>query len=184
MVAGDGPKPVAANVFSAVFEVVDAGATPSITRAELRLENGILFSIDDLEFEGEPVVRPPAAPEVKDTAWARNPIDRFVLAGLEAKGWKPAPPAEPRALLRRVHLDLTGLPPTPQELDAFLADASGDAYEKQVERLLASPAYGERWGRHWLDAARYADSNGYSQDNPRSVWKYRDWVIHAVNADA
>jgi mono/diheme cytochrome c family protein len=122
-------------------------------------------------------------PAVKDAAWVRNPVDRFILARLEKEGIKPSPEAPGETVLRRVSLDLTGLPPTPAEIDAFVADASADAYEKQVERLLASPHYGERWGRHWLDAARYADSNGYSHDTPRSIWKYRDWVIDAFNRD-
>jgi hypothetical protein len=125
----------------------------------------------------------PTEPEVKDQAWCRNPIDRFVLARLEGQGLHPAPQAQRETLLRRVSLDLTGLPPTPREIDAFLADKSDDAYEKVVDRLLASPHYGERWGKHWLDAARYADSNGYSIDAPRSMWKYRDWVINAINQD-
>src|SRR5262249_54059346 len=86
-------------------------------------------------------------------------------------------------LIRRLSLDLTGLPPAPKEVDAFVADKSPDAYEKLVERLLASPHYGERWGRHWLDAARYADTNGYEKDRPRSIWPYRDWVIAAFNKD-
>jgi mono/diheme cytochrome c family protein len=122
-------------------------------------------------------------PAVKEAAWVRNPIDAFVLARLEKEAIRPSPEAPKETLLRRLCLDLTGLPPTPQEIDAFLADTSADAYEKQVERLLASPAYGERWGRHWLDAARYADSNGYSHDNPRSIWKFRDWVVNAFNQD-
>ena len=122
-------------------------------------------------------------PAVKDAAWVRNPIDSFILARLEKEGIKPSPEAPLETLLRRVSLDLTGLPPTPKEIDAFLADNAPDAYEKQVDRLLATSAYGERWGRHWLDAARYADSNGYSHDNPRSIWKFRDWVVNAINAD-
>ena len=125
----------------------------------------------------------PAEPAVADAAWVRNPIDRFVLHRIEAAGLRPSPEAAKETLLRRLSLDLTGLPPTVAEIDVFLADAAPDAYEKQVERLLASPHYGERWGRHWLDAARYADSNGYSQDNPRSIWPYRDWVIDALNKD-
>jgi mono/diheme cytochrome c family protein len=129
----------------------------------------------------KPVRRDP--PAVKQNDWVRNPIDAFVLARLEKEGIKPSPEAPKETLLRRVSLDLTGLPPTPQEIDAFLSDTSPDAYDKQVERLLSSSAYGERWGRHWLDAARYADSNGYSHDNPRSIWKYRDWVVSAVNQD-
>jgi hypothetical protein len=127
-----------------------------------------------------PVVRP-TPPEVKDTAWVRNPINRFVLARLEREGIRPSPEADRVTLLRRVSLDLTGLPPSPAEVDAFLADHSPDAYEKAVDRLLASPHYGERRARHWLDLARYADSNGYSIDAPRSIWKYRDWVIDAFN---
>jgi hypothetical protein len=130
----------------------------------------------------QPPRRPPA-PEVKDTAWVRNPIDRFVLARLEKAGVKPSPEADRHTLLRRLQLDLTGLPPTPQEIQDFLGDRSPDAYEKVVDRLLASPHYGERWGRHWLDLARYADSDGYTIDAPRQIWKYRDWVIDALNRD-
>src|SRR6202030_1404172 len=107
----------------------------------------------------------------------------FVLARLDREGLKPSPEADRSALLRRLSLDLTGLPPSIAELDAFLADNRADAYEKQVDRLLASPHYGERWARLWLDAARYADSNGYEKDAPRLVWFYRDWVIHALNRD-
>ncbi len=122
-------------------------------------------------------------PAVKNEAWVRNPIDAFVLAKLESEGMQPSSEAARETLLRRVGLDLVGLPPSPRELDDFLADSSANAYEKAVDRLLASPHYGERWARHWLDGARYADSNGYSQDNPRSIWPYRDWVIGALNQD-
>jgi hypothetical protein len=115
--------------------------------------------------------------------WVRNPIDAFVLTRLSKEGLKPAPEAERVTLLRRLALDLTGLPPTPAEVDAFVNDRRSDAYERQVGRLLASPHYGERWGRHWLDLARYADSNGYSIDSPRTIWPYRDWVINALNKD-
>src|SRR5262245_7345361 len=108
----------------------------------------------------KPPVRP-AAPRVRDAGWVRNPIDAFILAKLEAAGLAPAAPASREQLLRRVTFDLTGLPPTPAEIDAFLADHSPDAYAKVVDRLLASPHYGERWGRHWLDLVRYAESNGY-----------------------
>ena len=113
----------------------------------------------------------------------RNPIDAFVLARLDKEGLKPSPEADKTVLIRRLSLDLTGLPPSPAEVDAFLADTSRDAYEKLVERLLASPHYGEKWARHWLDAARYADSNGFEKDRTRSIWPYRDWVINAINAD-
>jgi mono/diheme cytochrome c family protein len=125
----------------------------------------------------------PALPEVQNKTWARNAIDRFILARLEKEGLAPAPEADRATLLRRVALDLTGLPPSVQEVEAFLADASKDAYEKAVDRLLASSHYGERWARPWLDLARYADSNGYEKDRPRVIWKYRDWVIDALNRD-
>ena len=127
-------------------------------------------------------VKPPI-PMVSHKAWVQNPIDAFVLARLEKEGLSPSPPADRVTLLRRLSLDLIGLPPTAAEVDAFVADKSPNAYEKQVERLLNSPHYGERWGRIWLDAARYADSNGYEKDQPRSVWFYRDWVINALNRD-
>jgi hypothetical protein len=127
--------------------------------------------------------RRPELPEVKAAAWPRNPIDRYILARLEAEGHSPSPEADKATLLRRASLDAIGLPPTPEEIDAFLHDPSPLAYERAVDRLLASPHYGERWGRLWLDAARYADSNGYSIDAPRQIWKYRDWVIAALNED-
>ena len=122
-------------------------------------------------------------PAVRDAAWARNPIDRFILARLEKANLKPSPEADRETLLRRVSLDLTGLPPTAKERADFLADLRSDAYERAVDRLLASPHYGERWGRQWLDLARYADSDGYTIDAPRDIWKYRDWVINAINKD-
>jgi mono/diheme cytochrome c family protein len=112
-----------------------------------------------------------------------NSIDAFILARLEKEGLQPSPEADRPTLIRRLSLDLIGLPPAPNEVDAFVADKSPDAYEKLVERLLASPHYGERWGRHWLDLARYADSNGYEKDAPRSIWPYRDYVINAFNRD-
>jgi mono/diheme cytochrome c family protein len=128
----------------------------------------------------QPPVRP-AEPAVKNAAWVRNPIDRFILARLEKEGIAPSPEADRATLIRRLSLDLTGLPPTVKEVDDFLADTRPDAYERLVDRLLGSPHYGERWGRHWLDLARYADSNGYSIDAARSIWPYRDWVINALN---
>jgi mono/diheme cytochrome c family protein len=129
-------------------------------------------------------VRPtvPSVASAKE-GWPRNAIDRFVLARLEAEKIAPSPAADRVTLLRRVTLDLIGLPPTPAEVDAFLQDKRADAYERAVERLLASPHYGERWARPWLDVARYADSNGYSIDAPRQIWKYRDWVVAALNRD-
>jgi mono/diheme cytochrome c family protein len=128
-------------------------------------------------------IRRPVLPHVKNRNWCRNAVDRFILARLEKQGLTPAPEAERVTLLRRVYLDLIGLPPSPKDIEDFLSDKRPDAYECVVERLLASPHYGERWGRHWLDLARYADSNGYSIDSPRSIWKYRDWVIDALNKD-
>ena len=125
----------------------------------------------------------PALPKVKQKNWPKNEIDRFVLARLEKEKLQPSPPADRYTLARRVHLDLTGLPPTPEEVDAFVNDSSPNAYEKLVDRLLSSPHYGERWARRWLDLARYADTNGYEKDRPRSMWPYRDWVINALNAD-
>ncbi len=122
-------------------------------------------------------------PAVKNTNWPRNAIDRFILARLEAEQIAPAPEADRVTLLRRAALDLTGLPPSPAEVNTFLADQRPDAYERAVDRLLASPHYGERWARPWLDVARYADSNGYSIDAPRQIWKYRDWVVNALNRD-
>jgi len=125
----------------------------------------------------------PAVPEVSKQGWARNPIDAFVLARLKREGLSPSPRAGRETLLRRLSLDLIGLPPTPEEVEGFLADKRPDAYERQVDRLLASPHFGERWGRLWLDAARYADSDGYEKDKVRWAWFYRDWVIRALNAD-
>lgn len=125
----------------------------------------------------------PELPPVRNAQWCRNAIDYFVLARLEQEGLNPSPEADRVTLLRRLSLDLIGLPPSIEEVDALLADASDDAYAKQVERLLASPHYGERWGRHWLDAARYADSDGFEKDKSRNMWFYRDWVVGAFNRD-
>jgi hypothetical protein len=126
----------------------------------------------------------PNIPAVKNTAWAKTPIDRFVLAGLEAKKLSPAKPADKRTLIRRATYDLTGLPPTPEEVQAFLKDESPTAFDKVVDRLLASPRYGERWGRHWLDVARYADSNGLDENLVyKNAYRYRDYVISAFNKD-
>ncbi|MBI2687719.1 MAG: PSD1 domain-containing protein [Acidobacteria bacterium] len=129
-----------------------------------------------------PPVKAPL-PAVKNGAWAAGAIDRFILAKLEGEGLAPSPEAEKTTLLRRLHLDLTGLPPTPEEVDTLLTDTSAKAYEKAVDRLLASPHYGEKWARPWLDAARYADSDGYEKDKSREVWFWRDWVINALNKD-
>ncbi|MBX9584651.1 MAG: PSD1 and planctomycete cytochrome C domain-containing protein [Gemmataceae bacterium] len=136
----------------------------------------------------KPVVDPPVPRVLSTEHSVRNDIDRFVLAKLLVKGLKPAPPADRRTLVRRATFDLTGLPPTPEEVEAFVADPSPDSYPKLVDRLLASPAYGERWGRHWLDLARYCDSfdariTGTSDMDCLDAWRYRDWVVRAFNAD-
>jgi len=125
----------------------------------------------------------PTPPKVKDAKWVRNPIDQFVLARLEEEGMKPSPEADRVTLIRRASLDLTGIPPTPAEVDAFVADQSPRAFEKVVDRLLASPRYGERLAWDWLDAARYADTNGYQGDRTRTMWPWRDWVIQSFNRD-
>jgi len=131
----------------------------------------------------QPVKRP-AVPAVKNKAWVRNPIDAFILAKLEAKGLQPNPPADRAALIRRAYYNLTGLPPTPEEVQAFAADRAPNAWEKVVDRLLASPRYGERWGRHWLDLVRFAESNSYERDGTKPfAWRYRDYVIDAFNND-
>jgi hypothetical protein len=137
--------------------------------------------VDHWSFQ--PIARP-HLPSVQDASWAANPIDVFVLARLEQEQLAPSPPAERETLLRRVYLDLLGVPPEPHAATAFLADERPDAYEQMVDRLLASPHYGERWGRRWLDLARYADSDGYEKDLARPhAWRYREWVIGAINAD-
>jgi hypothetical protein len=130
-------------------------------------------------------VRPQQAslPVVRMSDWPRNPIDSFVMARLEREGLHPSPEADRYTLVRRVCLDLVGLPPTPEEADAFVRNSDPRAYEHLVDRLLSSPHYGERWARRWLDLARYADTNGFEKDRPRSIWPYRDWVIAALNAD-
>jgi mono/diheme cytochrome c family protein len=170
-----GGKPLSPDQINAIKSWIDQGApwpdSASAQAAEIPKHWAFLSP------------RRPPVPSPPNASWARNPIDRFILARLNQEGLKPSPEADKVTLLRRLSLDLIGLPPTPAEVDAFLADSSPNAYEKQVERLLASPHYGERWGRHWLDAARYADSDGFEKDKQRSVWFYRDWVIDAHNRD-
>lgn len=129
-------------------------------------------------------IRAVPLPSVRNQRWVRTPIDQFILARLEKEGVNPSPEADKLTLMRRLYLDLIGLPPRPEEIDDFLADQGEGAYERLVERLLASPHYGERWGRHWLDLARYADSDGYEKDLGRPwAWRYRQWVIDALNRD-
>ena len=159
-----------------------AAANKTVTPEQIEL---IKQWIDQgAEYRGHwSFIAPQAAtpPAVGHASLVRNPIDQFILARLEAEGLEPSPPADKVTLLRRVTLDLTGLPPTLAEVDAFLADNSVDAYERVVERLLASPRYGEHFGRYWLDQARYGDTHGLHLDNERSLWPYRDWVIAAFN---
>src|SRR5437764_4524794 len=125
----------------------------------------------------------PAFPRISNKRWPRNPIDDFILARLDRERLTPSPEADKATLIRRVTFDLTGLPPTPVEVDAFLADQKPDAYERLVDGLLASPRYGEHEARYWLDAARYGDTHGLHLDNERSLWPYRDWVINAFNTN-
>ncbi len=138
---------------------------------------------DRAHWAFQPVKRP-AVPAPRDASWVKNPIDAFILAGLDAKGLKPNPPAGKVALLRRAYYDLTGLPPSPKDVDAFLNDPAADAYENLVDRLLDSPRYGEKWGRHWLDLVRFAETNSFERDNPKpNAWRYRDYVIRSLNND-
>ena len=125
--------------------------------------------------------RQPDWPSVDNHAWIRQPLDQFVLARLESEGLQPSPEADRRTLIRRVTFDLTGFPPTPAEVSDFLQDASPNAYEQLVDRLLDSPRFGERLAVDWLDAARYADTHGYHEDFHRDMWPWRDWVIRAIN---
>jgi hypothetical protein len=131
----------------------------------------------------QPITRP-SIPKVRNTAWVRTPVDAFIAHRQEEQGIVPAQDADARTLVRRVYLDLIGLPPTPEEMEAFLADSSPQAYERLVDRLLDSPHYGERWGRHWLDVARWAESEGYESNHPRPfAWRYRDYVVQSLNDD-
>jgi hypothetical protein len=171
------------------IESTDADEQMPPPKSHLRLSREEIATLrrwvaQGAEYQAHWSFAPPVAaalPEVRQGAWGRNPIDRFILARLEREGLRPAAEADRATLLRRLALDLTGLPPAPEELDAFLADPAPDAYERQVERLLAAPAYGERMALDWLDGARYADSNGYFRDNARQIWPWRDWVIGAFN---
>jgi hypothetical protein len=143
----------------------------------------VITDKDRSHWAFQPVRRPPV-PEVKDQAWVSNTIDAFILAQLEAKGLRPNPRASPRQLVRRLYYDLTGLPPSPEEVEAFAANPTQEAYDALVDRLLASPHYGEKWGRHWLDLVRFAETNSYERDNPKpNAWRYRDYVIRSLSSD-
>ena len=159
----------------AAAALVSVGAGPSPDRP---------FTDEERSYWAYQPVRKPAVPAVRDRAWVKTGVDAFILAAHERKGIRPAPPADKVTLLRRVTFDLTGLPPTPAEVRAFLADRSGNAYGRVVDRLLASPHYGEKWARHWLDLARYAESEGFKSDETRpNAWRYRDYVIDSFNQD-
>ncbi len=172
-----GDRPLSAAEIARLRSWIEQGAPwPRTTRAPVA-------TVQSTHWAYRPPQRPPVPP-VAHTDWVRTPIDAFVLARLEQAGITPSPEADRATLVRRLSLDLLGLPPAPAEVDAFVRDPRPDAYERLVDRLLASPAYGERWARHWLDVARYADSDGYEKDGPRPfAWRYRDWVIRAFNAD-
>lgn len=146
-------------------------------------EEAPIAPIDREHWAFVPITRP-EVPEVQDDEWCRTPVDHFVLSRLERKGLRPLPEADRTTLLRRLAFDLTGLPPSPDELDRFISDPSPDALERLVDRLLDSPAYGERWARHWLDLVRFAETDGFEHDKVRpQAWRYRDWVIEALNRD-
>jgi hypothetical protein len=163
------------------YRVVVLCASLTLAFAVYAAESGA-FTPAQRNFWSLVPVKHQAVPTVKNQAWVKNPIDAFVLAKLEEKNLTPNPPADRLTLLRRATIDMTGLPPTPEETQRFLNDKSPNAYEKIVDRLLASPAYGERWARHWLDVVRYADSNGFKADETRpNIWRYRDYVIKSLN---
>ncbi len=171
----DGPSPSAAEV-ALLTAWIDQGA---------KAPDEKVLTADDprrQHWSWQPIRRP-NLPSVNAAGWCRTPIDRFILARLEKSTISPSPIAGRTTLIRRLSLDLLGLPPSVADVDRFLADKASGAYERLVDRLLASPNYGERWGRHWLDAARYGDSNGFTIDSARSIWPYRDWVINALNAN-
>ncbi len=175
----------------ALADWVKAGAVwPETKAGAVQAAPGKPITPEQRAFWSFQPLKEPTVPAVKEKSWAKTNIDHFVLAKLEAKGMKPVAPADKKALIRRVTLDLIGLPPTPEEVDAFVSDKSSNAYEKVVDRLLASPRYGERWGRHWLDVARYAEDDVRGLD-PKGrgfmpfsgAYVYRDWVIQAFNDD-
>ena len=158
-----------------------AAASPGVAK---KVGRTAAFTAEDRAWWAFQPVQAPAVPEVEDGGWSRGPLDRFLFARMKAEGLTPAPEADKIALIRRATFDVTGLPPTPAEVSAFLADDSPDAYETLVDRLLASPHYGERWARHWLDLVRYAESDGYRLDSARpNAWLYRDYVIRSFNDD-
>ncbi|HXL17768.1 MAG TPA: DUF1549 domain-containing protein [Streptosporangiaceae bacterium] len=163
---------------------IDGGAMTARPEPAV-LGPGLHFTEDERAFWCFQPIRRPARPVVQHSERARTAIDAFLLARLETQGLTFAPDADRRTLIRRVSFDLLGLPPSPEDVERFVADPAPDAYERLIDRLLAAPQYGERWGRHWLDVAGYADSEGYTSDDPvrASAYRYRDYVIRAFNAD-
>ena len=180
-------KPVGKDAVELLAKWIDLGAAydkPLVASADVAVKKPLTVTDKDRDYWAYRSLKKVEPPAVRNAAWPTNPIDRFLLAKLEAAGITPAADADRRTLIRRVTFDLTGLPPTPEEVEAFVKDASPDAYEKVVDRLLALPAYGERWARHWLDPARYAESHGFEHDYHRPfAYHYRDFVIQALNAD-
>ncbi|MBQ17980.1 MAG: hypothetical protein CMJ65_12730 [Planctomycetaceae bacterium] len=171
----DGGRPLRANEVAVLRSWIDRGAA---------WPDGIDDTADRLSLWSLRPIAHPAVPPVKDSEWGQNPIDAFILAQLEERRMRPSPRARPRHLVRRAWIDLLGLPPDPSDVDAFVDDDSPGAFARVVDRLLANPHYGERWGRHWLDLVRYADTNGYEVDGVKPLaWKYRDWVVRSLNAD-
>jgi len=176
-------SPMCRGVLVIWLVVISSSLLAGEVSEELARYDARISGIDREHWCYQPIRRP-HIPDVQHRDWVRNPIDAFVLAKLEAKGWRPNPAAKPHDLLRRLYLDLIGLPPTLAEQDRFLADAAPERLDEEAERLLRDQGYGERWARHWLDLVRYAESNGYERDaeKPR-VWRYRDYVIDAMNKD-
>ena len=169
--------------FATAVWIAGGGATHLAAADEAANEEIAITSSDREHWAFRPLTDPPV-PHVADASWPRNPIDEFVLTALRDQGLEPSPEADRETLIRRATFDLTGLPPTPREVRQFRADQEPDAYERVIDRLLASPAYGERWAQHWLDLARFAESDGFELDHVRpQAWKYRDWVIAALNQD-
>ena len=181
------PKGRLADAEIAVLEawVKNGAVWPNVETTKIdRPKPGQLFTPEQKHFWAFQPMKDSPAPAVRDIGWVHSPIDAFILAKLEAKNLAPAGPADKYTLLRRVTFDLTGLPPTVDEIENFIKDHSPNAFEKVIDRLLASPAYGERWGRHWLDVARYADSNGLDENTAfGNAWRYRDYVIKSFNDD-
>ncbi len=198
-----GPAAIAGNakdslLFKAIIQQGDLKMPPGdqrLAKAKIEtlrawIDEGLPWESATLQAAHQPawwsLLKPsrPQVPKVQAPGWVRNPIDAFALVKLRENGLTPAPPADKRTLLRRAYFDLIGLPPTPEEILRFLEDEAPDAYEKQIEKLLASPHYGERWGRHWLDVVRYADTSGYETDFYfKNAWRYRDYVIKSFNDD-